>query len=256
MNMSMVSISPKAQIGKNSRIREFSVIEDNVIIGDDCEIGPGAFIGNGTRIGNDVKILHGSSIGIWPNSISYDNENSTTEIGDGTIIKGQSTVCRGTIYSMRTIIGKNCYIMNHVHVAHDNIIGDNVILTNGINLGGHSEIGDYANVGGMVGVHQFSKIGKYVMIESNTKVQKDIPPYVLAGRVPLRYLGLNSTGLKRKNFSRETIELIKDAYRVLYNSGLNFKYALEKLKSEFELTIEIKEIIKFIENSTRGILAK
>ncbi|MCX6164687.1 MAG: hypothetical protein NTU73_07470 [Ignavibacteriae bacterium] len=115
--MSMVSISPKAIVGKNPGIREFSVIEDDVIIGDNVEIGPNAFIGNGSRIGDGVKILHASAIGVWPNSVTYNNENSTTEIGDGTIIKGQSTVCRGTKHSMRTIIGKNCYIMNHVHVA-------------------------------------------------------------------------------------------------------------------------------------------
>jgi UDP-N-acetylglucosamine acyltransferase len=254
--MSMVSISPKARIGKNSRIREFTVIEDDVIIGDNVEIGPSAFIGNGARIGNDVKILHASAIGVWPNSVTYNNENSTTEIGDGTIIKGHSTVCRGTKHSMRTIIGKNCYIMNHVHVAHDNIIGDNVTLVNGVNNGGHVEIGDYANIGGLVGIHQFCKVGKYVMVESSTKIHKDIPPYILAGRLPIRYHGLNLVGLRRNGFSTDVIQNIKNAYRVIYDSGLNFKDALEKLKSEFELTNEIKEIINFIKKSTRGILAK
>lgn len=256
MNQKLVSISPKARIGKNSKIKEFSVIEDDVIIGDNVEIGPCAFIGNGTRIGDDVTILHASSIGIWPNSISYDNENSITEIGDGTIIKGQVTVCRGTRYSMKTVIGKNCYIMNHVHVAHDNIIGNNVVLTNGVNLGGHVEVGDFANIGGMVGVHQFSKIGRNVMIESNTKVQKDIPPFILTGRVPLRFLGLNSIGLRRRGFRPETLDLIKDAYKVIYDSKLNFKYALEKLKAEFEMIKEIKEIVDFIENSKRGIVPR
>jgi UDP-N-acetylglucosamine acyltransferase len=254
--MQMVSVSPKAIIGKNSRIREFTVIEDNVIIGDNVEIGPGAFIGNGSRIGNDVRILHGSSISVWPNSLGYNFEDSTTEVGDGTIIKGQSTVCRGTKHSMKTLIGKNCYIMNHVHVAHDNIIGDNVTLVNGVNLGGHVEIDDYTNIGGLVGVHQFSKVGKYVMVESSTKIHKDIPPYILAGRLPIRYHGLNLVGLRRNGFSTEVIQNIKDAYRVIYDSGLNFKEALEKVKSEFELTNEINEIVTFIEKSTRGILSK
>jgi UDP-N-acetylglucosamine acyltransferase len=254
--MSMVSISPKARIGKNSRVREFSVIEDDVIIGDNVEIGPSAFIGNGARIGNDVKILHASSISVWPNSVSYNFEDSTTEVGDGTIIKGQSTVCRGTKHSMKTVIGKNCYIMNHVHVAHDNIIGDNVTMVNGVNLGGHVEIDEYTNIGGLVGVHQFCKVGKYVMVESSTKIHKDIPPFILAGRLPIRYRGLNLVGLRRNGFSVEVIQNIKDAYRVLYDSGLNFKDALEKLKTDFELTNEIKEIINFIEKSTRGILKK
>jgi UDP-N-acetylglucosamine acyltransferase len=254
--MSMVSISPKAIIGKNSKIREFSVIEDDVIIGDNVEIGPCAFIGNGVRIGNEVKILHASSIGVWPNSTTYNNENTTTEIGDGTIIKGQSTICKGTKYSYKTVVGKNCYIMNHVHVGHDNIIGDNITLVNGVNLGGHVEIGEYANIGGLVGIHQFSKVGKYVMVESSTKIHKDVPPYILAGRLPIRYRGLNLVGLRRNGFTTEVIQNIKDAYRVIYDSGLNFKDALEKVKSEFELTNEIKEIINFIEKSTRGILKK
>jgi len=254
--MSMVSISPKAKIGKNSRIREFTVIEEDVEIGDNVEIGPAAFIGNGSRIGNDVKILHASSISVWPNSVSYNNEQSTTEIGDGTIIKGQSTVCRGTHHSMRTIIGKNCYIMNHVHVAHDNRIGDNVTLVNGVNLGGHVEIEDYTNIGGLVGIHQFSKIGKYVMVESSTKVHKDIPPYILAGRLPIRYRGLNIVGLRRNGFSLDVIHGISDAYRVIYDSGLNFSEALKKLKNEFEQTNEISEIVNFLEKSTRGILTK
>lgn len=254
--MSMVSISSKARIGKNSRIREFTVIEDDVVIGDNVEIGPGAFIGNGARIGNDVKILHASSISVWPNSVSYNFEDSTTEVGDGTIIKGQSTVCRGTHHTMKTVIGMNCYIMNHVHIAHDNRIGDNVTLVNGVNLGGHVEIDDYSNIGGLVGVHQFSKVGKYVMVESNTKIHKDIPPYILAGRLPIRFRGLNKVGLIRNGFSLDVIHSISDVYRVLYDSGLNFKDALEKIKNEFKLTNEIKEIINFLEKSTRGILKK
>jgi UDP-N-acetylglucosamine acyltransferase len=254
--MSMTSISPKAIIGKNSKIREFSVVEDDVIIGDNVEIGPCAFIGNGSRIGDDVKILHASSISVWPNSVTFDFENSTTEIGDGTIIKGQSTVCKGTKQSMKTTIGKNCYIMNHVHIAHDNIIGDNVTMVNGVNLGGHVEIDENTNIGGLVGIHQFSRVGKFVMVESSTKIHKDIPPYILTGRLPIRYMGLNLIGLRRNGFSIDVIQNIKDAYRIIYDSGLNFKDALVKLKTDFELTIEIKEIINFIEKSTRGILKK
>jgi UDP-N-acetylglucosamine acyltransferase len=127
---------------------------------------------------------------------------------------------------------------------------------NGVNLGGHVEIGDYSNIGGLVGIHQFSKVGKFVMVESSTKIHKDIPPYILAGRLPIRYRGLNLVGLRRNGFSTEVIQSIKDVYRVIYDSGLNFKDALEKVKSDFKLTEEINEIIQFIEKSTRGILKK
>ena len=254
--MSLVSVSPKAKIGKNSIIKPFTVIEDDVEIGDNVEIGPNAFIGKGSRIADNVKILHASSIGVWPNSTTYNNENTTTEIGEGTIIKGQTTICKGTKYSYKTIVGKNCYIMNHCHIGHDNIIGDNVVLTNLVNLGGHVEVGDYANLGGVIGVHQFSKIGKHVMIESSAKVHKDIPPFILAGRDPIRYLGLNYIGLKRRGFSADKIAEIKEFYRVLYDAGLNISDAIKKIKAEIEIKDEIKEIINFIEKSDRGILRK
>lgn len=257
INSRLYTISPQAKIGNNVTIKEYSVIEDDVEIGDNCYIGPCVFIGRGTRLGNGVRILHGSSIAIWPNSLNYHNEYTTVEIGDGTFIKGQSTVCKGTSYSYKTVIGKNCYIMNHCHIAHDNVIGDNVIISNGVNLGGHVEIDNDSNLGGMVGVHQFCKIGKYVMIESNTKVINDIPPYVLAARVPLRYCGVNTVGLRRKNFSDAEINLIKDFYRLFYDSGLNYSAAVQRIKEEFEITPLIKEIIDFIENrSTRGIVRK
>lgn len=257
LNSKLYTISPKAKIGNNVIIREYSVIEDDVEIGDNCYIGPCVFIGKGTRIGTEVKILHSSSIAIWPNSLNYHNEYTTVEIGDGTFIKGQTTVCKGTSYSYKTVIGKNCYIMNHCHIAHDNVIGDNVIISNGVNLGGHVEIDCYSNLGGMVGVHQFCKIGKNVMIESNTKVINDIPPFVLAARIPLRYCGVNFVGLKRRNFSNEEINHIKEFYRLFYNSGLNYSQALEKIKSELEITPPLKDIIDFIETrSTRGIIRK
>ncbi len=249
-------ISKKAKIGKNLTAEPFCIIDEDVEIGDNVFIGQGARIGNGSRIGNDVKILQGAIIASHPHSIGFKDEYSTVEIGDGTWIKEYSTISRATNYSNRTIVGKNCYIMSYVHVAHDNIIGDNVVLTNSVNLGGHVIIGSDTNVGGMVSVHQFCKIGDYVMLGANTKVTKDIPPYSLIGKSPHRFMGINFIGLKRKGFSSEAISNIRDAYRIIYDSGLNFTDALKKLRDEMEQTKEIINIINFFENSTRGILPK
>jgi len=250
----MVEVSSKAIIGKNTNIKAFSVVEDDVIIGDNVDIGPSAFIGNGSRISNNVKILHAATISTWPSSLGYMEEESTTEIGEGTIIKAHATVCRGTKSRMRTVIGKNCYIMNHAHVAHDNIIGDNTIITNAANLGGHVIVGNNTNVGGMVAVHQFVHIGDYVMIEGGMKVDKDVPHYALAGRMPLRFIGINFIGLKRKGFSPEQINEIKEAYKIIYNSGLNVSDALKKLKDDMEMTERVKNIYDFISESERGII--
>lgn len=252
----MNSVSSKAKIGNNVEIKDFAVVDDDVEIGNNVFIGPCAYIGNGSRIADNVKIFHGGSIASHPHSVGFANEVSTVEIGEGTLIKEFSTISRATKYSYRTVVGKDCYIMNYVHVAHDNRIGDNVVLTNGVGLGGHVSVGSHTTIGGLVGVHQFVHIGEYVMIESNTKVTKDIPPYILVGRTPQRFIGINYIGLKRKGFSGEVINQIKDAYRIVYSKELNFKDALKKLTDEMEMTSEIKNIYDFITKSERGILPK
>jgi UDP-N-acetylglucosamine acyltransferase len=252
----MNSVSSKAKIGNNVEIKDFAVVDDDVEIGNNVFIGPCAYIGNGSRIADNVKIFHGGSIASHPHSVGFADEVSTVEIGEGTLIKEFSTISRATKYSYRTIVGKDCYIMNYVHVAHDNRIGDNVVLTNGVGLGGHVSVGSHTTIGGLVGVHQFVHIGEYVMIESNTKVTKDIPPYILIGRTPQRFMGINYIGLKRKGFSGEVINQIKDAYRIVYSKELNFKDALKKLTDDMEMTPEIKNIYDFITKSERGILPK
>lgn len=252
----MNSVSSKAKIGNNVEIKDFAVVDDDVEIGNNVFIGPCAYIGNGSRIADNVKIYHGGSIASHPHSVGFADEVSTVEIGEGTLIKEFSTISRATKYSYRTVVGKDCYIMNYVHVAHDNRIGDNVVLTNGVGLGGHVSVGSHTTIGGLVGVHQFVHIGEYVMIESNTKVTKDIPPYILVGRTPQRFIGINYIGLKRKGFSVEVINQIKDAYRIVYSKELNFKDALKKLTDEMKMTSEIKNIYDFITKSERGILPK
>jgi len=252
----MNKISTKAKIGNNVEIKDFAVIDDDVTIGDNVYIGPCAYIGNGSRIADKVKIFHGGSIASHPHSVGFADEISTVEIGEGTFIKEFSTISRATKYSYKTIVGKDCYIMNYVHVAHDNRIGDNVVLTNGVGLGGHVSVGSYTTIGGLVGVHQFVHIGEYVMIESNTKVTKDIPPYILAGRTPLRFMGINYIGLKRSGFPIEVINQIKDTYRIIYSANQNFKDALKNLSDEMEMTNEVKNIYDFITQSERGILPK
>ncbi len=252
----MNNISNKAKIGNNVEIKDFVVVDDDVIIGNNVYIGPCAYIGNGSRIADNVKIFHGGNIASHPHSIGFADEVSTVEIGEGTFIKEFSTISRATKYSYKTIVGKDCYIMNYVHVAHDNRIGDNVVLTNGVGLGGHVSIGSNSTIGGLVGVHQFVHIGEYVMIESNTKVTKDIPPYILAGRIPLRFMGINYIGLKRNGFSNDVINQIKEAYRIVYSDKLNFRDSLRKLSDEIEMTNEVKKIYDFVTQSKRGILPK
>tara|TARA_B100000408_G_scaffold52520_2_gene40253 strand:+ start:812 stop:1270 length:459 start_codon:yes stop_codon:yes gene_type:complete len=152
------------------------------------------------------------------------------------------------------MIGDDVLIMTGVHVAHDCKIGNNVILVNLVALGGHVEIDDWAILGGATTVHQFCKIGKHVMLAANSKIVQDVPPFILAGKYPVKYTGINSLGLKRRNFSSKQRMIIKKAYQYYFRSDLNASVSLKKIKDEFKKDKNIKEIVSFIENSQRGII--
>jgi len=248
------TVSKKAQIGKNVIIGDYTVIKDDVIIGDNVEIGSNIIIDNGARIGSNVKLHHGAVVSTIPQDLKFKGEVTTLEIGDGTVVREYATLNRGTSYSNKTVIGKNCLIMAYVHVAHDCVLGDNVIMANSVNLGGHVQIGDWVVVGGMSGIHQFTKIGKHTIIATNSRVVKDVPPYITAGNTPLKYEGLNLIGLRRRGFTNVRINKIDAAYSTIYRSGLNISKAVEELKKEKNFTEEVKEIINFIESSERGII--
>ncbi len=256
--MKSVDIHEKAVIGNNFHAGSFTVIEEDVIIGDNVEVGNNVYIANGARIADGVKIYSSAQISIEPHDLGYKKEKTTCEIGEGTVIKELATLCRGTTGkngSLETTkIGRNCYIMNFSHVAHDNVIGDNVILTNSANCGGHVVIGNYVNIGALTGIHQFVKIGDYCMIGTCIKVVKDVPPYIMVSREPSRFIGLNKVGLKRRGFSTEQINSIEKAYNVIYNSEYNVSDAVEKIKSELEITNEVSNILNFISDSKRGII--
>jgi UDP-N-acetylglucosamine acyltransferase len=248
------TVSKKAQIGKNVVIGDYTVIKDDVVIGDNVEIGSNVLIDNGARISSGVKIHHGAVVSSIPQDLKFTGEVTTLEIGEGTVVREYATLNRGTLASNKTVIGKNCLIMAYAHVAHDCILGDHVIMANSVNLGGHVEIGDWAIIGGMSGVHQFTKIGKHVIIATNSRVSKDVPPYITAGNQPLKYEGLNLIGLRRRGFSNGQISEIEEVYYRIYKSGKSITQAVEELKSQKILTLEAKEITDFISASTRGII--
>lgn len=252
--MEFSKISDKAQIGSNLSIGEFSVIKDDVQIGSNCEIGNNVVLENGARIADNVKIGHGTIIAGVPQDLKFEGEMTTVEIGEGTTIREYTTINRGTKHSGTTKVGKNCFIMSYVHLAHDCVVGDNVIIANAVNTAGHVEIDDFVFVGGLVALHQFIKLGKHIMIGAACKAVKDIPPYILAGSEPLKYEGVNIVGLRRKGFSNEQIGSIRDAYDIIYRSGYNVSDAVKKIEADMEKTPEVNEILSFIKKSERGLL--
>lgn len=253
MNQPLAYIHPDAKIGNNVIIEPFAVIYEDVEIGDGCWIGPHVTIFPGARIGKNNKFYPGASISAIPQDLKFAGEKSLVEIGENNTIRECVTINRGTAASGRTKIGDNNLIMAYSHLAHDCLIGNNCILANNATLAGHIEIGDYAIIGGLSAIHQFTKIGSHTILMGGSLVDKDVPPFVKGAKFPLQYSGINSLGLHRRGFDTETINLIKEYYRVVFQSGLTYSKALEQLKT-LESTNALQEIISFMEKADRGLI--
>lgn len=247
-------ISSKAQIGNNVTVGPFSVIEDDVVIGDGCIIDSSVSIKSGARIGNNVKIYHGAAVSGHPQDLKFSGEKTELIVGENTIIREFVTLNRGTKAYGRTEIGANCLFMAYSHAAHDCIIGDNVILANSVQMGGHVEIGDWAIIGGGTVIHQFSKIGAHAMIGGGFRVTQDILPFSMVAGYPLRCLGLNSIGLKRRGFSDDAIAVLKKLFRYLMSKKMNTSQALERIDQEIEKIPEVSQVLDFLEKSERGVI--
>lgn len=208
----------------------------------------------GSRIGDGNTIFPGAVIGAIPQDLKFQGEDSTAEIGNNNLIRENVTINRGTAAKGRTIVGNNNLLMESVHVAHDALIGNGCIIGNSTKMAGEIVIDDSAIISANVLMHQFCRVGGYVMIQGGCRFSKDIPPYIIAGREPTTFSGINIIGLRRRGFSNEVIENIHNAYRIIYQSGLNTTDALKKIEAEFEINKEIEYIISFIRNSERGII--
>jgi len=247
-------IDPNAKLGKDVKVGPFAIIEKEVQIGSGTCINAHAHIKSYTTIGNNCRIFNGSVLGEIPQDLKFEGEESELIIGNSTTIREFCTLNRGTKDKGETIVGSNCLIMAYVHIAHDCFVNDHSILANGVQLGGHVEIGEHVTIGGMTPVHQFCHIGNYSFIGGGLRIVQDVPPFILAMGEPLKFSGLNSVGLRRNNFSTETLSLIKQAYSYIYNSDLNRTQAVSQIKLEFNGVDEIDCILNFINNSNRGLI--
>jgi UDP-N-acetylglucosamine acyltransferase len=254
MKKSLSNVHPEAKLGKGVIIEPFATIQGDVVIGDGTWIGPNAVIMDGTRIGKNCQIHPGAIIAGIPQDLKFAGEYSTVEIGDNTSIREYATVHRGTLTRGKTVIGNNCLIMAYAHVAHDSLLKDYCIMGSYVGLAGEVEIDEYAIISGGSLVHQFVRIGTHVMIQGGSKVTKDVPPYALAGREPLKYTGINSVGLRRRGFSNDSINRILDIYRVIYQKGLNVTQAVAFIEENIPVSDELDIILEFIRNSKRGII--
>jgi UDP-N-acetylglucosamine acyltransferase len=254
MKQPLAYVHPEAKIANNVVIEPFVTIDKNVEIGEGTWIGPNVVIMEGARIGKNCKIFPGAVISAVPQDLKFVGEVTTTEIGDNVIIREFVTINRGTKASYKTVIGSNTLLMAYVHIAHDCFVGSNCILANNATLAGHVVIEDFANIGGLVAIHQFVHIGPHTYITGGSLVRKDVPPFVKAAREPLSYVGINSIGLRRRNFTNEQIQQIQEIYRCLFLRGHNISQALDFIEKELPASKERDEILLFVRNSTRGIM--
>ena len=247
-------VHPGSKIGDNVIVEPFAYIDDNTEIGEGTRVMAQATVLSGARIGKNCVIFPNATVGAVPQDLKFQGEDTLAIVGDNTTIRECATVNRGTASRGYTKVGNNCLLMAYSHVAHDCVLNDCVILGNATQLAGEVEIDDFAIISGGALVHQFTKIGKHTMIQGGSKVAKDIPHYITAGREPIVYAGINIIGLRRRNFSSEQINSIQEVYRNLYQSGYNTTQALERIENELPVTPERDAIIDFVRTSSRGIV--
>lgn len=249
-----VYINPDARLADDVTVGPFTTIASNVEIGLGTKIGSNVTILEGSRIGAGCTIFPGAVVGAIPQDLKFRGEDTLAIIGDNTTLRECVTVNRGTASKGFTRVGSNTLIMAYSHVAHDCVVGNNVIISNASQLAGEVVVDDFAVIGGGSLIHQFCHIGSYIMMQGGALVNKDIPPFIRAAREPISFTGINTIGLRRRGFSSETIELIQEAYRILYFSGLGIADALAEIEAKLPSTPERNAIVGFVRSSERGIL--
>ena len=256
MNQPLSFVHPNAQLAPNVVVDPFVTIDKNVKIGAGTHICSNVTIFENVTIGENCTIFPGAVIGAIPQDLKFKGEKTEVIIGNNCNIRECVTIHRGTASKGKTVIGNNCLIMAYCHVAHDCVLGDNIIMSNAVQLAGECHIDDFAVLGGGSLVHQVTHIGRHVMLQGGSRVNKDLPPYIMAGRDPISYAGTNSIGLRRRGFTNEQINNIQDIYRLIFNSGLNTTDAMERILTELPASAERDEITLFIRDSSRGILKR
>lgn len=247
-------IHPAARIDEGVEIGPFVVIGEHVTIAEGTTVGPHAVIDGWTEIGRGNRIFQFASVGAPPQDLKFRGEKSYLRLGDRNTVREFVTLHRGTESGGgETVVGNDNLFMAYSHVAHDCIVGNRVILANGATLAGHVRVDDFAILGGLSAIHQFARIGAHAMISGGAMVAQDIPPYCIAQGDRAKTVGINLVGLKRRGFAEEAVRAVKQAYKLVFRSGLRLEEALERIDREVKGCPELDVFIDFIKNSERGI---
>jgi len=246
-------IHATAQLAQGVEVGPFTTIGPDVQIGEGTLIGQNVRIEAGTIIGKNCKVFHGASLGGEPQILNFKNVPAIVEIGDGTVIREYVTVHRSGFENGVTRVGKDCLLMAYSHLGHDCELGDHVVIVNSAELAGHVIVENRAFISGLVGVHQFVRIGRHAMIGGLAGVNQDVLPFSTVEGNRARFLSVNAIGLKRANFKPDVRAAIKKALKIITRSDLNTQQALEKIAAEVSTFEEIRYLVDFIKNSSRGV---
>lgn len=222
-------IHPDAELHPTVQVGAYAVIGEQVRVGPETTIGAHVVLEGPTEIGARNQIFPGAAIGMEPQDLKYKGANSWVKIGDGNRIREYVTINRATGAGGVTLIGNGNLLMAYVHVAHECVIEDQVVIANAVSLAGHVHIESKAFIGGVLGIHQFVHIGRLAMLGGMSRIDRDVPPYMLVEGNPSRVRSLNLVGLKRAGLTSAELGHLKKAYRILYRSGLPLNQALEQL---------------------------
>ncbi len=246
-------VSPQAKLGDNNVIGPFCVIDADVEMGDNNRLLNSVTLHEGARIGSGNEFFPGASISTKPQDLKFVGEKTYCVVGDNNSIRENVTISRGTASKGKTVVGSGNLLMENMHIAHDCVIGNGCIIGNSTKFAGEVIVDDYAIISAEVLIHQFLHIGSYVMIQGGSRTSQDIPPYIIAGKEPIRYAGVNLIGLRRRGFSNEVIETIHDTYRTIYAQGI-LKDGIAEARAKYPNSKEVEYICSFIETVKRGII--
>ncbi len=248
-------IDPQAEIAEGVTVGPYAVIGADVHIGSGCQIGPHVVIDGPTRLGADNQIYQFASIGAAPQDKKFAGEATELIIGERNVIREGCTINRGTAQDKgKTVLGDDNWIMAYVHIAHDCRVGNHTIFANNATLAGHVEVRDFAILGGFTLVHQFCVVGDYAFTGMGSALAKDLPPYVMATGAPAEPRSVNKEGLRRHQFSAESIQRIHEAYRLLYRRNLPLQEAVARIESQYGAYAEVRKLIDFCHQSQRGLI--
>ena len=248
-------VSPGAELATGVCIGPYASIGEGVRIGRDTVIGSHVSIEGNTVLGERNRISPFVSIGSPPQDVGYKGEDTRVVIGDDNIVREFATINRATTkQDWITQIGNNNYVMAYAHIAHDCRLGNRIIMSNVATLGGHIEVGDHAILGGLVAVHQFVRIGAYAFLGAKSGIDRDVPPFMITAGPRAKLYGINRKGMERMGFSKETVDGLKMAYRIIWREQRGFREGVAEVRKQVPSTPELELLLSFLQDSTRGIL--